>query len=259
MSKQVTPLIPIPTDPLDLLSSFGFTRQEAAVYIGLLTEGGLNGYEASKGLGISRSNAYTALASLVDKGAAYVADGTPVRYVPIPVDDFCVNHIRRLEKFRAALKDLPTRKESTGGYVTITGSENIVNSLRHLLDRAESRVYLSLSGAVLCLCLQELKTLIAAGKKVVIITDRETKANPAFADSLAGAILYAGEVSPSQIRAIADSLFVLTGEISGGKAASCLLSDRKNLVDIFKNALRNEIRLIEMGAFPAGGTNDELF
>jgi sugar-specific transcriptional regulator TrmB len=246
-------------DALDMLMAFDLTRQEAAVYSGLLEEGGLNGYEAAKNLGVSRSNAYTALASLVDKGAACVADGTPVRYVPVHVDDFCANHIRRLEKFRSALKAMPGPKEPAGGYVTITGSENIVNGLRHLLERAEERVYLSLSGAVLCLCLQELKTLIAAGKKVVIITDRESVADRSFAESLAGAILYAGEVSPSQIRAIADSRFVLTGELTGGKAANCLFSDRPNLVDIFKNALRNEIRLIEMGVISGGGDTDELF
>lgn len=243
----------------DMLVAFGLTRQEASVYLGLLEEGGLNGYEAAKNLGVSRSNAYTALASLVDKGAARVADGTPVRYVPVPVGDFCADHLRRLGKFRAALEELPIRKEPSGGYVTITGSENIVNGLRHLLERAESRAYLSLSGAVLCLCLQEVKALVAAGKKVVIITDRQTAADRAFAESLAGARIYAGEVSPSQIRAIADSRFVLTGEISGGKAASCLFSDRPNLVDIFKNALRNEIRLIEMGTFSGGGTANELF
>ena len=40
----------------------------------LLAEGRLTGYEATKLTGISRSNTYTALAGLVEKGAAYVLE-----------------------------------------------------------------------------------------------------------------------------------------------------------------------------------------
>ena len=49
-------------DNVELLMSFGLTRQEARVYVLLLGEGALSGYEAAKRLGISRSNAYAALA-----------------------------------------------------------------------------------------------------------------------------------------------------------------------------------------------------
>ena len=55
-------------DNVELLMSFGLTRQEARVYILLLGEGALSGYEAAKRLGSSRSNAQAALAGLVDKG-----------------------------------------------------------------------------------------------------------------------------------------------------------------------------------------------
>ena len=48
-------------DNVELLMSFGLTRQEARVYVLLLGEGALSGYEAAKRLGISRSNAYAAL------------------------------------------------------------------------------------------------------------------------------------------------------------------------------------------------------
>ena len=44
-------------DNIELLMSFGLTRQEARVYVLLLGEGALSGDEAAKRLGISRSNA----------------------------------------------------------------------------------------------------------------------------------------------------------------------------------------------------------
>ena len=57
-------------DNVERLMEFGLTRHEASLYILLTLEGSLNGYEAAKQSGISRSNAYNALAGLVDKGAA---------------------------------------------------------------------------------------------------------------------------------------------------------------------------------------------
>ena len=61
-------------DNVERLMEFGLTRHEASLYILLTLEGSLNGYEAAKQSGISRSNAYNALAGLVDKGAAYIQE-----------------------------------------------------------------------------------------------------------------------------------------------------------------------------------------
>jgi hypothetical protein len=46
----------------------------------------------------------------------------------------------------------------------------------------------------------------------------------------------------------------MTGELSGGAGATCLYSDQKHLVDLFKNAMRNELRLIELGEDSGGAT-----
>ena len=44
---------------IDALTQYGLTRQEANLYLLLLSEGSLTGYEASKQTGISRSNTYS--------------------------------------------------------------------------------------------------------------------------------------------------------------------------------------------------------
>ena len=100
---------------MDLLTQFGLTRQEAAVYLGLLANGDMNGYEAAKRLGISRSNAYTALAGLVDKGAAWLIDGNVTRYTALPGAEFCDNRLRALARSRDELLSvLPEQKIETG-------------------------------------------------------------------------------------------------------------------------------------------------
>ena len=61
-------------DLIEGLTKFNLTKQEATLYVQLLKAGTLTGYEAAKQTGISRSNTYTALAGLVEKGAAYVLE-----------------------------------------------------------------------------------------------------------------------------------------------------------------------------------------
>ena len=63
------------------LTEFGLTRQEACIYECLLMEGKTTGYEVAKKIGISRSNAYASLASMTEKGAAYlVEEGSTRKY-----------------------------------------------------------------------------------------------------------------------------------------------------------------------------------
>ena len=51
-----------------------------------------------------------------------------------------------------------------------------------------------------------------------------------------------------QVRLITDLSFVLTGELEGAEGAAALSSNRKKLLDLFKSASKNEIRLIELEA-----------
>lgn len=233
---------------VELLVEFGLTRQGATVYLALVTEGELSGYQVAKALGISRSNAYTALSSLVDKGAAWLIEGSATRYAAVPAAEFCDNRLRALAKTRdQLLAALPRQKTEAGGYITIKGEHQILDRLHHMLTGVRERVYLALHGQVLAQVLSELAALTTRACKVVIITDAETSQSTEVQSRLAGARIQAGSVSPDQIRAIVDSHHVLTGELTGGTNATCLYSDQKHLVDLFKTAIRNELRLIELG------------
>lgn len=229
-----------------MLSEFGLTTQESVVYVALLSEGALNGYEVSKKLGISRSNAYTALASLTDKGAALIIEGTPTRYSAVEPKAFFSFRFRELEDARSRLLAiLPDRKETEGAYMTIRGRDLILDKLKQMVELALERVYLALPGTILESLEYELTVLSGTGKKIVVITDSAgiafLKKDAMFAEVSA----YEGAVRDGQIRAIADSRYVLTGGIDGPSASS-LFSDQPNLVELFKEALSNEIKLITL-------------
>ena len=224
-------------DIIEKLTYFNLTRQEATLYLTLLAEGRLTGYEATKLTGISRSNTYTALAGLVEKGAAYVLEDKATRYTQVSMDEFCENRVRRLQELKEELlRELPSTSQSVDGYITIKGATEIINKLKNTIVKAKARIYVSATDSAIEALRGELTEAVGRGLKVVIITGRPFV--------LEGAIIY---YKPnSQIRLIADSQEFLTGDLADGSNSTCLYSSKQNLVDLFKDALKNEIKLIEL-------------
>lgn len=220
------------------LTEFGLTRQEAGIYECLLSEGKITGYEVAKLLGISRSNAYNSLASMTEKGASYlVEEGTTKKYIPVRLEEFCKNYIRRLEETRRWLSaNKPSEKSHVEGYVTIEGAKNILDMLRNLLSRAEERVYISCTRNYLLLLVNEIEQLISEHKKVVIVTDQAVQ--------FGNAKVYIGEPRGMEIGIITDSKYVITGEYGEGSMNTCLYSGQKNFVELYKRMLSNEIKLL---------------
>ena len=81
---------------VEYLQHFGLGRQEAVVYQKLLIQGKCTGYEIAKETGISRSNVYSALAALVEKGAAYLVEESAKRYIPGNLEEFGAKALRRM-------------------------------------------------------------------------------------------------------------------------------------------------------------------
>lgn len=226
-------------DIVERLTQFGLTRHEGVIYLTLLSDGDLNGYEVAKATGISRSNTYTSLASLVEKGGAFVIEEATIRYTPVPIDEFCENKIRKLQESKADLiRTIPSKRAVVEGYITIKGEVNILNKLRNMILEAKERVYISVPNQILDLIVPDIEQAILRGIKMVIIT------NGSF--NLDGSIIYIADQPLQQIRLIADSTNVLTGDINNGEHSTCLYSQKQNLVDLFKDSMKNEIKLIEI-------------
>lgn len=224
---------------VESLVEFGLTRQEAVIYLALVRNGELTGYEAAKETGISRSNVYSALSGLTDKGAAYVLEGTVSRYMAVNAEEFCDNALNKLKQEAEYLKKhMPQKKEQQEGYITIQGAHHIQDKIRHMMNACEKRLYLAAD----CRLVGEMEPLllevIGRAVKTVIITDEGYQQE--------GAIVYHTQMKPGQLRLITDSTFVLTGELNGNENDTCLYSGQENLITVFKENLSNLIALIEL-------------
>ena len=147
---------------IECLTNFNLTKQEATLYVLLLKSGQLTGYEAAKQTGISRSNTYTALAGLVDKGAAYILEeGKVTRYTPVAPEEFCTNKIDRLVEIKKELlSQLPVLQSDAEGYITIKGEREIINKLKNTVRQAKARIYASANARVLEVLKPELEAAL---------------------------------------------------------------------------------------------------
>ena len=225
---------------IECLMKTGLTRHESELYVALCREGELNGYEAAKATGIPRANAYQALASLADKGGAYVIEGTVLRYTAVPPDEYCSNVLSHMKTILEQIKkECPRQKPQYEPYITITGFQHIVDKMKNMIRQARKRVYVSIAEKEMAYVRDELLDAIRRGLKVVVITS--------VGVSLEGAMVYTIQKTPGPIRIIVDSTQVLTGEISGLDEDSCLYSRNKPLVELIKDSLKNEIILSDTG------------
>lgn len=235
---------------IEKLMNFHLSRQEATVYLCLIENGRHTGYEVSKLTGISRSNVYTALNLLADKGAAMLEEvGNTTYYAAVEPEEYMENRIKSLKRDKVYLiQHMGTVVQSQEGYLTIRGSQNIVDKALNMILSCRLRLYLASSGEIVEQLAPALTDAYHRGLKIVIISDKDCSdySTEYFPDYLEG----------GQLRLITDSSYVLTGELTGKDTDTCLYSGQENLVNVMKEALRNKIRLLETKKDKGDGKND---
>jgi len=230
------------TTIIERLIHFGLSRQDAIVYMCLLKSGELSGYEVAKQTGISRSNVYSTLTGLIDHGAAHLIEGSTSKYVAVPLEDFCDNHIRQLQADKEYLKSHgPKQTRNVEAYVTVDGYRHVMDKIHHMLLSAKQRVYFSATKEFIIQWKNELSELMNRDIKVVLIADEGIYDFPF--DKVT--VYVSEENKDGQARLIVDSTQVLTGQIRP-ENANCLFCGQENFVNVFKEAMRNEIMLIEL-------------
>lgn len=223
-----------------MMMQFNLTRQEAIIYKILLQEGELTGYEVAKITGISRSNTYSSLSGVVDKGGANVIEGNAMHYVAVPVEEFCNNKIRSMkDTMNELIKIKPIKRVETKGYITIKSDLHIIDKMKNIINNSKKRIYISATKEIIKLVSKELDEALKRDIKIVIITDFYLDNN--------NYIIYINNKTQDQIRLITDSKNVMTGNIFDGENSTCLYSKNENLINLIKESIKNEIKIIELG------------
>ncbi len=155
----------------------GFSTYEARVYLGLLKQSPITGYQLSKLSGVPRSRIYETLERLVAKGYAVALQTEPAEYSPLSAHEL-VAHLQ--EQFDGNLSKLETElkkisiAQTTESMWNLRGREDILRRVRRMIAQAEESVYLVGWGVTIQELQPELEAADRRGIRIVLITCGES-------------------------------------------------------------------------------------
>lgn len=133
-------------ETLGLLEKLNFTKTEGAVYIELLKNSCLSGYQVAKNLNISRSSVYSALDNLYKRGIVFLLPGNTQVYKAedpkVLINKIKNDFNRSADLLEVRLKELKTN-ELEERYLNIEGYNNVISKVKELLLTAEKEVYIN--------------------------------------------------------------------------------------------------------------------
>ncbi len=129
---------------LDKLSELGLNRYEAMAYTTLLKHDEITAYEISKSSGVPQSKVYEVMKKLTDKGLAMALGLNPVKYTPLPIDNFLSNYKESMEQSIDFIKENISYSKDKPKFEFIwhfNDFENIKDKLISLIEGSKDTIF----------------------------------------------------------------------------------------------------------------------
>ena len=184
---------------LDKLADMGLSKYEAKAYITLLQKSNISAYEVSKNSTVPQSKIYETVKKLVDKGLIVAQGSDPVKYSPLPVDEFLERYKSNMEKSISYLKDnlkgLNTQPRIDYMW-HFNDKAQIINKARKMLKNANKKVSLEIWDEQMKSLKPLLKEIENNGVKVKIVLygDIHCEIGEVYYHQMEGMYQTAGEV-----------------------------------------------------------------
>lgn len=133
---------------LDLLEKIGMTESEAKVYLALVENGSMSGYEASKCAMVPRSKIYNVLESLVSKGYILFSEqDSGKRYRAVEIEEIASRVRRETEDTLIALDRGLARCKTCADMDDIwriRGYDHVFNKCRLIIEASEKELLIQI-------------------------------------------------------------------------------------------------------------------
>ncbi len=129
---------------IQAIENLGLSTYEAKAYFALLLESPLTGYKLSKNSGVPRSRIYETIEKLTAKGMVLSQEGDTTLLIPVSLESFLEKKEKESRRNINFLKEvLPQLKKpaETQGIWTISGRDQIFESVKHYISQAKKHVY----------------------------------------------------------------------------------------------------------------------
>ena len=224
----------IENDNYKFLLEIGFTLNEAKVYLTLLQNRYLNGYEISKLSKVSRSLVYNVIDRLVAKGFVLKSEGQINYYCALPyekvIERIKNDNINKLNIAREKLKNY-SRIENESEYIfNIKGIDEFFSKANDLILNAEKEISISIWKEDFPKIEESLSIAAKRGVKVYIFSF--SNITFPYAEIFSYQLKDPNSLFPyRRISIVVDGKEVIIGENAGDKSI-CVLSKNHALVSM---------------------------
>jgi sugar-specific transcriptional regulator TrmB len=176
---------------ISLMQNIGFTQYESQVYLALLQQSNISGYELAKISGVPASKIYQILNKLTDKEMILAIDSEPKKYAPLPPEEilsrFKNDYLGTIDNLTDKLGHLYANDEASESYIwNLSGRLEIIRKIVEFIDQAKRNIFLSiwdeevdeLQEALIQTASRDVEiTIVHFGKKLLGIGDEYSHGN----------------------------------------------------------------------------------
>ena len=127
------------------MQNIGFTQYESQVYLALLQQSHISGYELAKISGVPASKIYQILNKLTDKEMVLAIDSDPKKYVPLPPAEILTryknDYLDTMDHLSEKLGHLYAQDEVDESYIwNLSGRTEIIRKLTAFISEAKEHL-----------------------------------------------------------------------------------------------------------------------
>ncbi len=133
---------------ISLMQSLGFGQYESQVYLALLQQANVTGYELAKLSGVPASKIYAILNKLIAKELVQVIDSEPKKYIPHPPQEILArmkgDFLQTVDHLQDKLEALYVQEAAANNHIfNLSGRDLIIRKVLEFIEHARHNLWLS--------------------------------------------------------------------------------------------------------------------
>ncbi|WP_058304160.1 TrmB family transcriptional regulator [Gorillibacterium timonense] len=230
---------------IEQLRKLGLSELEAKCYLVLHEKPHISGYEVAKHVSVSRTNVYSALRILHERGICRILEGDPVLYEAVPIKQVIKLLQSDFDRTARTLLDELTAPPSTPPFfANWKGNKLVHQTVRRLIANTEQTILLDIWAEDLHLMEASLLEAERRGVSVYLIVIGECHT------SLDHVIIHQRpKEKPNRIRhftLLCDKENALVGSLCGNPEESVLESNHPSIVKLLVSSYEHDLILTQI-------------
>jgi HTH-type transcriptional regulator, sugar sensing transcriptional regulator len=227
---------------LQHLKHLGFTDLEAKCLHVLAECGTQTGYEIAKRLGVSRSNVYSALQKLAEKGVVLTSHGEPTHYQSVPIDEIGDKIEADLQaSIRFVKTHMPKQDAERTEYFSMEGDAKVIDRIRAELKKAREEALCDLWSEEAKLLKDDLVHAGGQGVRILASTVGDVELPDSVHQFPHGREEVWQERNGRKFSLLLDRKLAIIGTRGGGEPTKAMLTEHPAMVELLLNGFFHDV------------------